>query len=291
MLDPRTLHPKPPFSTPKLNFPGLESEVNPRPDYGKDSYEGSSKLLGKVAIITGGDSGIGRATAYAFACEGASVVLSYLPQEESDAQEIKKAIEEIGQKVLLIPGDIQLESVCQKIVTQTIETFGKLDIVINNAAYQMSLPELDDITEEELDRTFRTNIYAMFYFAKAAWQYLQPGSTIINTTSIQAYNPSPPLMPYAATKAAIVNFTKSLAEKAAEKGIRVNAIAPRPIWSPLNPMAMPEETVKKFGEQTWLKRPGQPVEVAKVFVFLASDDASYVTGHVYGVTGGMVMPC
>lgn len=290
MLDPRKLYVKPPFKDQKQPFPGLESKVSPAPDWGKESYVGRNKLTDRVALITGGDSGIGRAVAYTFAAEGANVAISYLPEEEGDAQDIAMAIQELGQSVLLLPGDIRDEKHCQSLVEKTVEKYGKLDILVNNAAYQMAFESIEDITEDELDRTFRTNIYAMFYLVKAAWPHLQPGSTIINTSSVVAYRPSPDLLPYSATKAAIVSFTKNLAEKAIEKGIRVNAVAPGPIWSPLNPMAMPEEKVREFGKQTLMGRPGQPIEVAKVFVFLASDDASYVTGHVYGVTGGSEMP-
>lgn len=286
MTDPRTLHVQPPFAKQKQPFPGIEKKVTPRPDYGKDSYVGHNKLKSKVALITGGDSGIGRATAYAFACEGADIAISYLPEEETDAQELVEAVKGLGRKIITLPGDVRDEKYCRECIEQTVSQLGQLDILVNNAAYQMAFQELSEITEEELDRTFRTNIYSMFYFVKAAWEHLHPGSSIINTASVVAESPSAQLIPYSATKAAIVNFTKSLAQKAAEKGIRVNAVAPGPIWSPLNPMAMPEEQVVSFGESTLLKRPGQPVEVARVFVFLASQDASYVTGDVYGVTGG-----
>lgn len=291
MKDPRDLYLKPPFEAPKLEFPGLEAKLTPKPDWGKESYQGSNKLKGRVAIVTGGDSGIGRAVAYAFASEGAKVAISYLPEEEGDARVVKEAVEEVGQKALMIPGDIQNEFHCQAIVKQTVKEFGQIDLVINNAAYQKAFESLSEITEVELDRTFRTNIYAMFFLVKAAWVYLKPGAVIINMASIQAFSPDPILMPYAATKGAIVNFTKSLAKEAIKRGIRVNAVAPGPIWTPLNPMAMPQEMVRNFGKQTPYKRPGQPVEVAKLFVFLASDDASYITGRVYGVTGGEEMVC
>lgn len=284
------MYPNPPFKKQPQEFPGFEYKLDPAPDFGYKTYQGTGKLKDKVAIITGGDSGIGRAIAYTFACEGANIVISYLPEEERDAMEVIRAVEETGQKILGIPGDIQDEAHCQDIIDQTLNKFGKLDILVNNAAYQMAFKTLDEITEAQLDQTFRTNIYAMFFLTKAAWKHLPPGSVILNTSSIQAFNPSPLIMPYAATKAAIASFTKSMAKYAGESGIRVNGVAPGPIWSPLNPMAMPPDMVETFGQHTELGRPGQPIEVAKVFVFLASDDASYVTGHIYGVTGGDEMP-
>lgn len=289
MTDPRTKHPQPPFKTQEQSFPGIESKVEPTPDYGRGTYKGTGKLKDKVAIITGGDSGIGRATAYAFACEGAEVAISYLPAEESDAQELKDAVAEAGKDILLLPGDIQEEKQCRKIVDETISRFGKLDVIVNNAAYQKTVREVSDVTLELLDQTYKTNVYAPFFLIKAAWDKLKPGSSIINTSSVQAYSPSPQIMVYATTKAALVNMTKSFAQRGGEKGIRVNAVAPGPIWTPLNTIDPPENHVEQFGSQSYLKRPGQPIEVAKVFVFLASDDASYVTGHIYGVTGGQEM--
>lgn len=289
MIDPRKKYPQPPFQKHDQKFPGLESEVKPKPDFGKDTYKGCEKLVGKVALITGGDSGIGRATAYAFACEGADVAVSYLPEEESDAQELKQSVEKLGRKILLLPGDIRTEEQCKDLINETLNTFGTLDILVNNAAYQKTGHEIADITQELLDQTYQTNIYAPFFLIREAWEHLKPGSSIINTTSVQAFSPSPKIMVYATSKAAILNMTKSLAQKGAERGIRVNAVAPGPIWTPLNTIEPPKKHVEEFGSQSWLGRPGQPIEVASVFVFLASKDASYVTGHVYGVTGGMDM--
>lgn len=289
MKDQRTKYTQQPFTTQKKSFPGLETEVNPTPNWGNDSYKGCRKLVDKVAVITGGDSGIGRATAYAFAAEGADLVVSYLPEEETDVKELQEAVEKIGRRILLLPGDIQKESQCQEIIKKTMETYGKINILVNNAAYQKTIPEVSDITEEILNQTYRTNVYAPFFLIKAAWKHLKPGSSIINTASVQAYSPSPNIMVYATTKAALVSLTKSFAQRGAEVGIRVNAVAPGPIWTPLNTIDPPRDHVEQFGTQSWLKRPGQPIEVAGVFVFLASDDASYVTGHVYGVTGGQEM--
>lgn len=289
MKDPKKMYPQPPFSKQSQQFPGLSSKVNPHPDFGKGTYKGNGKLEGKVALITGGDSGIGRATAYAFICEGAKVAISYLPEEESDAKELQDAAKEIGKDVLLLPGDIQQEEQCKKLIDKTINEYGQLDILVNNAAYQKFIPEISDITQELLDQTYKTNVYAPFFLIKNAWEKFKPGSCIINTASIQAYNPSPHIMVYATTKAAIVSLTKSFAQKGAEKGIRVNAVAPGPIWTPLNTIDPPPGHIEHFGEQSWLKRPGQPIEVAAVFVFLASEESSYVTGHVYGVTGGQEM--
>jgi NAD(P)-dependent dehydrogenase (short-subunit alcohol dehydrogenase family) len=289
MSDPRFIYPKPPFDVETQEFPGEEHRLNPRPLYGRGTYKGSNKLKGKVALITGGDSGIGRAVAYTFASEGANVVISYF-NEATDAAETVEAVEETGQQAYAIPGDIQSEDHCRFLVSETVKRYGKLDILVNNAAYQMAYQNLEDITKEELDRNFYTNVYALIFLVKAAWEKLKPGSSIINTTSVQAYDPSSIIMPYAATKAAINNLTKTLASKAIDKGIRVNAVAPGPIWTPLNPMAMPKEYVNNFGSQTKMKRPGQPIEVAPIFVFLASDEASYITGHTYAVTGGETLP-
>lgn len=266
--------------------PGIESEMTPRPAYeGEDVF---SKLAGKVAIITGGDSGIGRAAAVLFAREGANVVISYL-DEHQDAEEAKEKVEEEGQQCLLIPGDVADERHCVKIVEDTIAKFGRLDILVNNAAVQYPQENLEDITTEQLEKTFRTNIFAYFYMAKAALKYLRKGSSIINTTSVTAYRGSGHLLDYASTKGAIVAFTRSLSQNLAKKGIRVNGVAPGPIWTPLIPATFPEDEVAKFGSDVPLARPGQPEEVAPSYLFLASEDSSYITGQVLHPNGGEII--
>jgi hypothetical protein len=260
-----------------------------KPDYGEQSYRGSGKLKNKTAIITGGDSGIGRAVALAFAREGADVLISYLNEEE-DAQETRRVVESAGQRCITVPGDIGDEAHCKHIVERALSEFGRIDILINNAAFQMAHEGILDIPSEEIEKTFRTNIFAMFYLCKAALPNMKEGGSIINTTSIQAYNPKPSLIAYAATKGAIVNFTKSLSEQAIEMGIRVNAVAPGPVWTPLIPATMPKEQVAKFGQDTPMKRPAQPIELAPAYVFLASDEASYISGEILGVTGGKPLP-
>ena len=287
--NPLDKEPKPPFDETKQEVPGSEAEMETKPDYGEDSYRGSGKLEGKKAVITGGDSGIGRAVALAFAREGADVAISYLNEEE-DAQETRRVVEEAGQKCVLIPGDISDESHCQKIIEKTIDEFGQLDILVNNAAFQMSHEGIADLTAEEIEHTFRTNIFAMFYLCKAALENMKEGATIINTTSIQAYQPSKNLLAYAATKGAIANFTKALNEETVEKGIRVNAVAPGPVWTPLIVSTFPKEKFDKFGQDSPMKRPAQPVELAPAYVFLASDEASYISGEILGVTGGKPLP-
>jgi hypothetical protein len=284
--NPKELHPKPPFPERAQEFPGKEQKMELRPDHGEQSYRGRGRLLGKLALITGGDSGIGRAVAIAFAREGADVVISYLEEEEPDAQETRRWVEESGQKAIAVAGDIRQERYCLDLVERIVAEQGRLDILINNAAYQMTYEKLQEISEEELDRTFRTNIYSMFYLCKAAVPRMKPGSTIINTASIQAYQPNSSLLPYAATKAAIANFTKGLSKMVLDKGIRVNAVAPGPVWTPLIPSTMPQEHIKKFGANTAFERPAQPVEMAPLYVFLASEESSYVTGEIYGATGG-----
>ncbi|MGN6421062.1 MAG: SDR family oxidoreductase [Pseudobacter sp.] len=278
-------HPKPPFPEQQQEIPGTDKELNPRADHGEHSYKGSGKLSGKKAIITGGDSGIGRAVAIAFAREGADVLISYLNEHE-DAKETEKWIREAGRDAVLVPGDISEEGHCQQIIERAMSEFGKIDILVNNAAYQMSHKSLQEISAAELDYTFKTNIYSMFYLCKAAETYLKPGSTVINTSSVNAYKPNPVLLHYATTKGAIQNFTSGLAQLWAEKGIRVNCVAPGPVWTPLIPSTFPPEEVAKFGEQTPLKRAGQPAELAPAYVFLASDDSSYVLGATIQVTGG-----
>ena len=281
--------PQPPFPQQKQESPGLESEMQPRPDYGEESYQGSGRLQGMATIITGADSGIGRAVALAFAREGADVLIAYL-SEDTDARETARIVERAGRKAVMVRGDVGREEQCRQIVQRAVQEFGRLDILVNNAAFQMTHESIDELSSEEFDYTFRTNVYATFFLSKAALPHLKEGGSIINTASIQAYEPSPTLLAYAATKGAIVTFTKALAKEAIKKGIRVNAVAPGPIWTPLIASTMPEQKVEQFGQTTPTQRPGQPVEVAPVYVFLASREASYITGEVIGVTGGRPLP-
>lgn len=259
--------------------------MEPEPDYGQKSYRGSGKLQGKAVIITGGDSGIGRAVALAYAREGADVLISYL-NEDSDAKEISRQVEEAGRRCVIVPGDLCDEKHCEQLVERAVQEFGRLDVLVNNAAYQVTRENLEDITTEEFDRIFRTNVHAMFWLCRAALPHLKAGASIINTTSIQADKPSPSLLVYAASKAAIQNFTVGLAQMLGARGIRVNCVAPGPIWTPLIPATMGEEKVKGFGKDTPLGRPGQPAELAGAFVLLASDEASYISAATIGVTGG-----
>jgi len=268
--------------------PGIESEMNPNPQSKDSKYKGSGKLQGKVAIITGGDSGIGKSAALCYAAEGADVVIVYL-NEHSDAETTKKLIEQEGSKCLSIAGDIGEEAFCQQVVAQTIAEFGKLDILVNNAAEQHPQKDITAITQEQLERTFRTNIFSFFYFTKAAVPHLKNGATIINTASITAYKGSPELLDYSSTKGAIVAFTRSLSLNLAEKGIRVNGVAPGPIWTPLIPSTFDAQTVGKFGGDTPMKRPGQPEELGPAYVFLASDDSSYMSGQFLHINGGEVV--
>ncbi len=281
--------PKPPFPEQQQQYPGLESEMQPRPDYGEQSYRGFGRLEGKTALITGGDSGIGRAVALAFAREGADVLISYL-NEEPDAQETLRVVREAGRTGIAVAGDISHEQHCQQLIQRAVQEFGQLDILVNNAAYQMSHQSIQEISSEEFDHTFRTNIYAMFWLSKAALPHMRQGGAIINTASIQAYQPSPNLLAYASTKGAIVTFSKALAEEAIQQGIRVNVVAPGPVWTPLIPSTMPAEQTSQFGQQTPLQRPAQPAELAPVYVFLASQESRYITGEVVGVTGGKPLP-
>lgn len=283
-----TRRPEPPFEPQKQEMPGTTGEMKPTPDHGEESYRGSDRLKDKVAIITGGDSGIGRAVAIAFAREGADVAISYL-EEDEDARETARWVEEAGRKALLIPGDIGERPHCQAIISKTVESFGRLDILVNNAAHQATFAKLEDITPEEWDLTFRTNIDAMFHLCQEAVRHMKPGAAIINTSSINATSPSPSLLAYATTKGAIANFTAGLAGMLAERGIRVNAVAPGPIWTPLIPSTMPDKKVQEFGKSTPMKRPGQPAELAATYVLLASEGASYTTGALYEVTGGRPM--
>lgn len=271
----------------QIPHPGTTGQMDDEPDHGEDSYRGSGRLSGKKAIITGGDSGIGRAVAIAFAREGADVLISYLPEEEADARDTARLVEKAGRKAVTVPGDIRDEAHCATVVERAVGDLGGLDILVNNAAYQMAQPGgITDITTEQFDRVMKTNLYAMFWLSRAAVPHMRPGSTIINTASIQAYQSSPELLDYATTKAGIVAFTKALGAGLAEKGIRVNSVAPGPIWTPLIPATMPDEKVESFGEQTPLGRAGQPAELAPAYVFFASQESSYVTGEVLGVTGG-----
>jgi len=285
MQNPVEQYDKPPFKEQQQEVPGTESELTPKADHGETSYKGSGKLTGRKAVITGGDSGIGRAVAIAFAREGADVLISYLNEHE-DAKETAKWVKEAGRKAVLVSGDIRDEEHCKEIINTAIREFGYLDILVNNAAYQLAHESLQDISAEELDRTFRTNIFAMFYLCKAAEPHLKPGSTVVNTTSVNAYKPSPSLLAYAPTKGAIQNFTAALGQLWAEKGIRVNCVAPGPIWTPLIPSTMPPEKVKSFGQDVPLKRAGQPAELAAAYVLLASQDSSYMTSSTIQVTGG-----
>jgi|SRR5688572_10036753 len=269
--------------------PGRESAMSPRPDHGERSYRGSGRLTGKVALVTGGDSGIGRAVALAFAREGADVAISYL-DEHDDARGAARSVEEAGRRALTISGDVGSESHCRSLVDRTIRELGRLDVLVNNAAFQREHADIAEFTPEEVDRTFRTNVYAMFWLCQAALPHLPRGGAIINVSSIQAYEPSPTLLAYATTKGAIVTFSKALSKQAIERGVRVNVVAPGPVWTPLIPSTMPDETLASFGEDTPIGRAAQPAELAGAFVFLASDDSRYITGEVIGVTGGKLLP-
>ena len=287
MQDPRTQYPQPPFAKQPQQAPGLASDMKPVPDHGEESYVGHSRLTGRKALVTGADSGVGRAAAIAFAREGADVALSYMEAEHGDAAEVAKLIEAAGRKAVLIPGDIANEGFCEKLVAQARSQLGGLDILVNNAGKQTNQPDIADITTEQFDRTLKTNLYAMFWITKAALPHMPPGASIINTASVVAYNPPAILVDYSTTKAGIVAFSKALAKQVIEKGIRVNAVAPGPFWTALQPSGgQPQEAVETFGSSVPLGRPGQPVELAPIYVFLASQDASYITGEVYGATGG-----
>jgi hypothetical protein len=278
-------YPTPPFETPQQEPPGQSGRMSPQPDYGEQSYKGAGRLEGKKALITGGDSGIGRAVALAFAREGADVAIAYLSEKE-DAAETERLVRSTGRNCLVIETDVSKAANCRALVQKTADAFGRLDILVNNAAHQATFTSPEEISDEEWDLTFATNISAMFYITKAALKYMQPGSAIINTASVNADTPSPQLLAYATTKGAIQNFSGGLAQLLAPRGIRVNAVAPGPIWTPLIPSTMPPEKVKNFGKDVPMGRPGQPVELAAVYVLLASDAASYVSGATVAVTGG-----
>lgn len=286
MQDPRDKHPKPPFPQESTDSPGLEAETRPRPDFGETSYRGHGRLEGRVALITGADSGIGRAVALAFAREGADIAVSYL-KEQIDAQETKRVVEDAGRRAILLPGDLAEEGPCAAAVEQTVRKLGRLDVLVNNAAMQgKAIERFEELTDERVRRTFAVNIIAMFNLVRHALPHLQAGATIINVASVQAYQPSAGIIDYATTKGAIVAFTKALAESLIDRGIRVNAVAPGPVWTPLIAQSFPDEKVSQFGKDSPMGRPAQPAELAPAFVFLASDEASYVAGETLGVTGG-----
>jgi NAD(P)-dependent dehydrogenase (short-subunit alcohol dehydrogenase family) len=291
MENPTTKYPKPPFEKQSQPFPGLAGKMNPKPDHGETSYKGSGRLAGMRALITGGDSGMGRAAAIAYAREGADVAINYLPDEEPDAKEVITLIEKEGRKAIALPGDLRDEAFCEKLVEDAVEALGGLDILVNNAGRQQQAASISDITTEAFDATMKTNIYAMFWLTKAALKHLKPGSAIIQTTSVQAYDPSENLVDYAITKAAAMNFTKSMAKQLGPKGIRVNGVAPGPIWTPLQVSGgATMEKLQTFGSDTPLGRPGQPAELASIYVQLADPQASYATGQVYGAAGGSGQP-
>ena len=285
--NPLEQYPKPPFPKQPQERPGYTQKMDPVPDHGENSYQGFGRLEGRKALITGGDSGIGRAVAIAYAREGADVTINYLDSESSDAQEVVKLIEAEGKKAVALPGDISDESFCKTLVEEAVGQMGGLDILVNNAGRQTAQKSIQDLTTEQFDNTFKVNVYALFWICKAALPHMDAGSAIVNTTSIQAFDPSAPLLDYASTKSAIAAFTNALAQQVAEKGIRVNAVAPGPFWTPLQPSGGQfQEKIEKFGSSTALKRPGQPAEVAPLYVLLASQESSYITGEVMGITGG-----
>lgn len=289
--DPTTQYPRPEFQKQSQSKPGLASELDPTPDHGEDSWRGSGRLTGRRAVVTGADSGIGRAAAIAFAREGADVVLSYLSSEQSDADEVVALIEKAGRKAVAVPGDISTEAVCRQIIDTALAELGGIDLLVNVAGEQQAFESLEDISSEHFDSIYKTNVYSMFWLCKMALPHLPPGASIINTTSVQAYSPSPTLVDYASTKAAINNFTRGLAQQVAAKGIRVNAVAPGPVWTPLQASGgQPAEDLPQFGAETPLGRAGQPAELAGAYVYLASQESSYVSGETLSVNGGMPTP-
>lgn len=285
--DPRKIYEEPPYSAKQQPPPGNEDEMSPQVDHGESSYKGTGRLADRRVLVTGADSGIGRAVALAFAREGADVAISYL-SEDTDARETERLVTQAGRKAILLPGDIGEQSVCEAVARNAIDAFGAIDILVNNAAFQRSYDKFEDISDDEFEETFRVNIFAMFRLCKALLPQMKETGSIINTGSIQSFDPSPSLIAYASTKAAIVSFTRSLASLAIKRGVRVNAVAPGPVWTPLIPSTLPKKKVKEFGSQTVFGRAAQPAEIAPIFVFLASDQASYVTGEVYGATGGQM---
>ena len=285
--DPRDAHPRPPFKAQTQSFPGSSAQMRPEPDCGERSYRGSGRLAGKVALITGGDSGIGRAVAIAYAREGAEVAISYLHAEGADAEETARSVREAGREALLLPGDISAVEHSRALVRDTVGRFGRLDVLVNNAAFQKTRTSLDEISEEEWDHHFAVNVGAMFYLTKAAVPHMKPGGAIVNTSSVNAKHPMPSLLAYSATKGAIANFTLGLAQMLVDKGIRVNAVLPGPVWTPFIVTGMEPASQESFGSQSPMGRPAQPAELAPVYVHLASDEASYTTGGLYPVHGGM----
>lgn len=291
MQNPLTQYPQPDFKKQPQTAPGTIHDMDPAPDHGEKSYRGFGRLAGRKALITGGDSGIGRAVAIAFAREGADIVINYLPSEEQDAQEVISLIEAEGRKAVALPGDLQDESFCQQLISQTKESLGGIDILVNVAGKQTNQKDIAELTTEQFEATFRTNVFALFWLCKAALPHMPPGATIVNTASIQAYQPSQILLDYAPSKAAIVAFTKALAKQVLPKGIRVNAVAPGPFWTPLQPSGgQPQDAIETFGSEVPMKRPGQPAECASVYVLLASQESSFITGETYGITGGNMLP-
>src|SRR5579872_3787646 len=291
MDDPRTKYPKPPFQEQTQPWPGLASKMNPQPDHGEKTYRGSGRLAGRKALITGGDSGMGRGAAIAFAREGADVAINYLPTEEPDAREVIELIKQAGRNGVPIPGDLREEAFCQRLVAEAVQKLGGLDIVVCNAGRQQSRASILELSSEDFDATMKTNIYAPFWIIKAALPHLQAGACIIGTTSEQAYDPSPDLYDYAQTKAATMNYVKSLAKQLGPKGIRVNGVAPGPIWTPLQISGgATEQKYENFGNTSVFGRPGQPVELASIYVQLAAADASFATGNIYGSGGGQGQP-
>ncbi|MCK8679272.1 SDR family oxidoreductase [Streptomyces lichenis] len=287
--DPVTRHPRPDFPDQEQDHPGFTGPMDPPPDHGEESYRGSGRLDGLVALVTGGDSGIGRAVCLAFAREGADLVLTHLPEEEAEARETARLVESAGRKAVAVDADNRDEQSCERLIERVAREFGRIDVLVNNAAYQMAQPDgIEAITTEQFDRVMKTNLYGMFWLTRAALKHIPRGGSVINTTSVQAYQPSPPLLDYAMTKGAIVTFTHGLAQMVAERGIRVNAVAPGPVWTPLIPATMPDTS--EFGKQSPLGRPAQPAEMAPAYVFLASPQSSYITGEIVNATGGTPLP-